>query len=428
ESIRAFDPATQRTTAQRKSFELAPVSEVTLKDETISRFRTSYLKRFGAPSRNDGLYAAISEGRRFSGMEHWLPLFYEKLDTLFDYTAGFPMVLDHLVLEAIGERRTTIQDHYESRRRGAGEGTADAVPYHPVEPDDLYLSEDELMGGIASADPIRLSSYALSDATGRTIVNLDITRGRNFAAERAAGDVNVFERAVEHISNLRASGKKVILAAWSEGSRERLVQVVEEQGLGGLKFVESYVKALEIPKNLVASAVLGIEAGFETDRIAVIGEQDILGDRLVRRARRKKRGADFIAEVSGLDEGDIVVHVDHGIGRFVGLRSIEAAGAPHDCLEIMYAGADRLFLPVENIELLSRYGGEGSEGVLDKLGGGAWQARKAKLKKRLLDMAGGLIRIAAERQTRGAPKLLPPDGLWGEFAARFPYEETEDQQ
>jgi transcription-repair coupling factor (superfamily II helicase) len=428
ESIRTFDPATQRTIAQRKSFELAPVSEVSLKDETISRFRTNYLKRFGAPLRNDGLYAAISEGRRFSGMEHWLPLFYEKLDTLFDYCAGFPIVLDHLVLEAVAERRKTIQDHYESRKRGAGEGTSEAVPYHPVDPDELYLSEDELIGGIASADPVRLSAFALPDTGGRDTVNLDVSRGRNFSAERAAGDVNVFERAVEHISTLRANGLKVILAAWSEGTRERLVQVVEEHGLGGLKAVESFKQALEAPKNLVATAVLGIEAGFETDRIAVIAEQDILGDRLVRRARRKKRGADFIAEVSGLDENDIVVHVDHGIGRFVGLRSIQAAGAPHDCLEIRYAGDDRLFLPVENIELLSRYGGEGSETILDKLGGGAWQARKAKLKKRLLDMAGGLIRIAAERQTRGAPKLLPPEGLSGEFAARFPYEETEDQQ
>ncbi|MBC8131206.1 MAG: transcription-repair coupling factor [Rhizobiaceae bacterium] len=428
ESIRAFDPATQRTTAQRKSFELAPVSEVTLKDETISRFRTNYIKRFGAPARNDGLYTAISEGRRFSGMEHWLPLFYERLDTLFDYTAGMPMVLDHLVAEAISERRKTIQDHYDSRKRGAGEGTVDAVPYNPVEPDDLYLSDDELAGGLASADPIRLSSYALSDVGGQKTINLEVSRGRNFAAERAAGDVNVFERAVEHISALRADGRKIILAAWSEGSRERLVQVVEEHGLGNIKFVESYKQALEAPKNIVASAVLGIEAGFETDRIVVIGEQDILGDRLVRRARRKKRGADFIAEVSGLDEGDIVVHVDHGIGKFVGLRTITAAGAPHDCLELRYSGDDRLFLPVENIELLSRYGGEGSEAMLDRLGGGAWQARKAKLKKRLLDMAGALIRIAAERMTRGAPKLLPPEGLWGEFAARFPYEETEDQQ
>ncbi|WP_206453877.1 transcription-repair coupling factor [Aurantimonas marina] len=426
ETIRGFDPATQRTTRQLQSFELAPVSEITLREETVSRFRTNYVKRFGAAQRNDALYSSISEGKRFSGMEHWLPLFYDKLDTLFDYCQGFPMVLDHLALEAVGERRETIGDHYESRKRNAGEASGESIPYHPVDPDDLYLSEDELAGGLAVADPIRLSAYGASDAANHDVFNLDISRGRNFAAERASGDVNVFQAAVDHIGRLRADGKRVLLAAWSEGSRERLSQVVEEHGLEGLKPVDSLKKLNEAPKNLVVTAVLGIEAGFETPHLAVVGEQDILGDRLVRRGR-KKRAKNFIAEVSGLDEGDIVVHVDHGIGRFVGLKTIEAAGAPHDCLELRYAGEDRLFLPVENIELLSRYGGEGSEAMLDKLGGGAWQARKAKLKKRLLDMADGLIRIAAARQMRGAPKLVPPEGLTDEFAARFPYEETEDQ-
>nr|WP_255616869.1 transcription-repair coupling factor [Aurantimonas sp. VKM B-3413] len=429
ETIRAFDPASQRTTKQLKRFELAPVSEVSLSEETISRFRTNYIKRFGAAQRSDALYASISEGKRFSGMEHWLPLFYERLDTLFDYCDGFPVVLDHLTMESVEERRKTIADHYDARRRGAaaGEGGADAVPYHPVEPDALYLSQDDLAAALAIADPVRLSAYGVTDASGREVVNLDIQRGRNFSTERAASDANVFEAAVSHIARLREGGKRVVLAAWTEGSRERLSQVMEEHGLGGIKIAESLKQVNEAPKNRVITAVLGIEAGFETPDLAVVGEQDILGDRLVRRGRRKKRGSDFISEVSGLNEGDIVVHVDHGIGRFVGLKTIEALGAPHDCLELRYQGDDRLFLPVENIELLSRYGGEGSEAMLDKLGGGAWQARKAKLKKRLLDMADGLIKIAAARQMRGAPKLVPPEGLWDEFAARFPYEETEDQ-
>ncbi|MGB5800229.1 MAG: transcription-repair coupling factor, partial [Mesorhizobium sp.] len=171
-----------------------------------------------------------------------------------------------------------------------------------------------------------------------------------------------------------------------------------------------------------------LETGFETDDLVVVAEQDILGDRLIRRSKRKKKASDFISEAASLSSGDIVVHADHGIGRFIGLKTIEAAGAPHDCLEIHYAGDDRLFLPVENIELLSRYGSDSAEATLDKLGGGAWQARKARLKKRLLDMAGGLIRIAAERQMRAAPAMVPADGLYGEFAARFPYEETDDQQ
>ncbi len=220
----------------------------------------------------------------------------------------------------------------------------------------------------------------------------------------------------------------MLVSAWTEGSLDRLLQVLTEHGLEKIETVSDLRTVKALSRDKVTAAVIPIEDGFETSDFVVVTEQDILGDRLVRRTKRSKRNADVITEAAGLAAGDIVVHVDHGIGRFIGLRTIEAAGAPHDCVEIHYAGDAKLFLPVENIELLSRYGSEGSEAVLDRLGGGAWQARKAKLKKKLLDMAGQLIRIAAERQMRGAPALSPPDGLYGEFAARFPYEETEDQQ
>ena len=173
--------------------------------------------------------------------------------------------------------------------------------------------------------------------------------------------------------------------------------------------------------------MLGVEGGFETADVAVISEQDILGDRLVRPRRQAKRPENFIAEVTSLAAGDLVVHVDHGIGRFVGLRAIEAAGTPHDCVEIHYAGGDKLFLPVENIELLSRYGSEEAGVELDRLGGGAWQARKARMKNRIREIASELIKIAAERQLREAPQLTVAPGLYDEFCAGFPYEETEDQ-
>ena len=185
---------------------------------------------------------------------------------------------------------------------------------------------------------------------------------------------------------------------------------------------------LALPKPQVGLAVLGLESGFETDGLAVIGEQDILGDRLVRPRKAAKRAENFIAEVSSLAAGDLVVHVDHGVGRFIGLKTIEAAGAPHDCLEIHYAGNDKLFLPVENIELLSRYGSEETAVDLDRLGGGAWQARKARMKARILEMAADLIKVAAERHLREAPRFTVGHGLYDEFCAGFPYDETDDQR
>jgi transcription-repair coupling factor (superfamily II helicase) len=219
----------------------------------------------------------------------------------------------------------------------------------------------------------------------------------------------------------------VLITGWSEGSLDRLLQVLNEHGLEKIKPVTSLREVDTLGKGEAASAVLSLEAGFETGTLAIIGEQDILGDRMVRRSRRRKRGADFISEVAGLDEGSLVVHAEHGIGRFVGLQTIEAAGAPRACLELHYADDAKLFLPVENIDLLSRYGSDAAEATLDRLGGGAWQMRKAKLKKRLLDMADELIRIAAARLVRHAPVLAAPDGLYDVFAARYPYDETEDQ-
>ena len=149
----------------------------------------------------------------------------------------------------------------------------------------------------------------------------------------------------------------------------------------------------------------------------------------MRPRRAAKRSDNFIAEVTSLSAGDLVVHVDHGIGRFIGLQNIEAAGAPHDCLEIHYAEGAKLYLPVENIELLSRYGSEDTGVELDRLGGTGWQTRKARLKNRIREIAHELIKIAAERQLREAPQLVgrrpaPPTSS----PRGFPYEETDDQQ
>jgi transcription-repair coupling factor (superfamily II helicase) len=436
ESIRSFDPASQRTTGQAKSLDLNPMSEVSLTPETISRFRKNYLSLFGAATRDDALYAAISEGRRYAGMEHWLPLFHDELSTVFDYLSGFRIVTDHTALQAAEERFKLIEDYYDARRTTGDSGKAgfsQGTPYKPVPPGMLYLGADQFKAGLEAFGAIRLSPFNEHQGETRPVVNLDAHAGPRWAtsaleAKAETDRVNVFDLAVKHIADKRAKGTKVLIAGWSEGSLDRLLQVLDEHGLEKIKPIESFKELGNLNKGEAASTVLSLESGFEVGDVAVIGEQDILGDRMVRRSKRRKRGADFISEVAGLEEGALVVHAQHGIGRFVGLETIQAAGAPHACLLLHYADEAKLYLPVENIELLSRYGSaDGSDAQLDKLGGVAWQARKAKLKKRLLDMAGALIRIAAERVTRHAPALVAPDGIYDEFAARFPYDETEDQ-
>jgi transcription-repair coupling factor (superfamily II helicase) len=434
ETIRHFDPASQRTTGQARSLDLNPMSEVTLTPETISRFRRNYLSMFGAATRDDALYQAVSEGRRFAGMEHWLPLYYEELETVLDQIQNFRIVTDHTLEEAARERFSLIEDYYDARRQAGEPGrgkTAQSAPYKPVPPEQLYLSAESLSQMLAARGAIRITPFAEDELAGRKVMTPDARPGPRWAkaqgTEETGERVNVFELAVKHIADRRAAGRKVVIAGWSEGSLDRLLQVLGEHGLQRIKPIKAFSELKSLDKGEAAAAVLSLESGFEAGDVVIVGEQDILGDRMVRRAKRRKRGADYISEVAGLDEGAIVVHAEHGIGRFIGLRTIEAAGAPHACLELQYAEGAKLFLPVENIDLLSRFGGEGTEVQLDKLGGVAWQARKAKLKKRLLDMAGHLIRIAAERLTRHATVLAAPDGVYDEFAARFPYDETDDQ-
>ena len=426
ETIRSFDPESQRTTGQLHRLDLVPVSEFQLTADNIKRFRLGYVEAFGAPTPDDALYHAVSEGRRYPGMEHWLSLFHEQLETLFDYVPGSSVVLEPLVEDAARERLAQITDYYDARQQALGQ-RGSGSPYKPLPPSRLYLAETEWRERLDRVALARLTPFSQPEGQG-PVIDIPARRGRNFAAERAQPGRNVFEAAAEHIAVLQTNGKRVTIALWSEGTRERMSHVLRDHGLVNQLPVASWQETMRLSKAAVALAVLGLESGFETAEAAIISEQDILGDRLVRPRRITRRAENFIAEATSLAAGDLVVHVDHGIGRFVQLRAIEAAGAPHDCLELHYAGGDKLFLPVENIELLSRYGSEETEVDLDRLGGGAWQARKARMKNRIREIAGELIKIAAERQLREAPRLTVELGPYDEFCAGFPYEETEDQQ
>jgi transcription-repair coupling factor (superfamily II helicase) len=424
EQIRAFDPNTQRTAARRDSIQLLPMSELALTPEVRSAFRQRYVALFGPVIGDDPLYESISAGRQHQGMEHWLPLFHERLDTLFDYLPGAVLSLDPLADDARARRLEQIADHYDARAQALERKAFGAPPYHPVPPESMFLSEAEWQEALGSRQMIALDPFEQPEAPG--VVSFRGRQGRSFAAERQTEGANVFDAVAAHAKRLRGEGKRVIVACWSNGARERLAILLAEHGVGDTKRVTSFAEALDAPE-AVSVAVLPLETGFEAPGIAVIGEQDILGDRLVRKTRGK-RGSDVLTEVSSLSVGDLVVHSDHGIGRFAGLATIQAAGAPHDCLEVHYQGGDKLYLPVENIELLSRYGSDESGVQLDRLGGVAWQSRKARLKQRICDMAEKLIKVAALRALRDAPVLNPPEGVYDEFSARFPYEETEDQE
>ncbi|MFW2829833.1 transcription-repair coupling factor [Sphingomonas sp. ID0503] len=423
ESVRQFDSSDQRTVGRVDGFTLLPASEALLDEDSVKRFRSRYRERFGANATSDPLYQAVSDGRRLAGMEHWLPLFEDRLETLFDHLSEDDIIVRDAGGAGAAEARfEAITDYYANRERAQ---KADPGSYRPLKAEALYVTTAD-WESLIEERPLHLAT-PFHEPESKTVLDFATDGPRDFAPERTQG-VNVYDAVVEHIEQLHRLNRKVILASYSNGARERLSGLLKDHGLKKLAQAESWQEALgEASKSITALAVLPLDHGFTTPDVAVLTEQDMLGDRLVRRAKRKKNTDAFLAELATLTPGDLVVHADHGIGRYEGLTSIPVGTNPHDCVALSYSGGDKLYVPVENIDVLSRYGNEGEGVTLDKLGGVAWQNRKAKMKERIREIAGELIATAAMRALRPAPVAEPDPGAYAEFSDRFPYQETEDQ-
>lgn len=415
DTLRSFDPATQRSTGEVASIALTPVSEAPLDPEAISRFRTNYREQFQTSGSDDPLYEAISEGRRHQGFEHWLPLFHDNLETLFDYLPDATVLFDHQAEAALQARRDLIAEYFTARQTISDADSG--VPYRPVNPDTMFVSADVLDAALKSRAVCDLSPYE----TGGTDIGAHVSR--DYADVRIDPNANVYESVAQDIRAFSDDKKRIVVACFSEGSQERLRGLLTEHDAPVLRISGKN----DAEPGGAVMAVIGLDRGFALGDLVVITESDMLGERMARPGRRRIRPENFIAEVSSLAPGDLVVHVDHGIGQFQNLETIEVGGAPHDCLQIAYAGDSKLFLPVENVDLLTRYGSEDAGVQLDRLGGAAWQARRAKLKERVREMADELIKIAASRELKSAPKFVTHDGAYEEFAARFAFNETEDQ-
>ena len=430
DALRRFDPDSQRTLgdeAAPNSITLGPVSDILLSDEAISRFRSGYRKLFGVSGSDDPLYEAVSAGERLIGMEHWLPLFHDELVTLFDYLTDGVVVLDHDADVAREARLELIAEYYLARQEVVNAPSDDSTIYRPVPPASFFMDEEEWQACLGSRTVMKLSPFAAIGDMPNTL-GLGGTRARDFGDVRVQPDANVYDAVRKHALSLSKDGRRALIAAFTEGSRDRLGGLLVEHGMKKLLPVADMHELMTLPEGAVGIAVLPVESGFSINNLTVITEQDILGDRLMRPGRRRLKAKNFIAEVSSLNVGDLVVHMDHGIARFDGLQTIEVTSAPHDCLRLTYDGNDKLFVPVENIEVLSRYGSEDAGTQLDRLGGAAWQARRAKLKERVREIAAELIRIAAARSLKRVEPIPLPAGVFDEFCARFPFNETEDQQ
>ena len=411
DSVRQFDPISQRTKKKIRGFTLQPVTEYFLDEESVARFRSGYREAFGVVRDNDPLYEAISEGRRYNGVEHWLPLFYERMDTVFDYAPGAEVIFDAGGPQAHDERALQINDFFDAREtlkqslltqtKKTRDISLSGSIYHPLPVRALYMEDAEWTERTHGASV--LSSFA--DPRNEQV---GAKKGRDFADIRALPDGDVFGAVKSYFGGF---AQKKLVACYSDGSLSRVQGLFKNAGIADVEFV-----------------VLTLENGFVSDDLVVVTEQDILGDRLARQSKKSRKADNFLTEISSLGEGDLVVHVDHGVGRFLKLETLNVGKTLHDCLQIEYHGGDKLYVPVENIEVLSRFGSDEIGAVqLDKMGGAGWQARKAKVKKDLMIMADKLLKIAAARQLNKAEPLQVSAEIYNEFAARFPYQETEDQ-
>ena len=416
ESLRLFDPTTQMTTGTLEKHLLLPASEALLDDDTIKRFRSRYREKFGADATQDPLYQAVSEGRRLAGMEHWLPLFEDRLATLFGHLSdGDAMVIDNAALQAADERLADVADYRVQREGGT---------YRPLPETALYLGKDEITAALRDRPVHRASIFAEPDSD--TVLDFGFRSGRDFTPERTKGD-NVYAAAADHLKTAGKGGKRPLLATYSKGSRARIASIIGEAG-APMELADTWQEALGLSaKGKPVALVLPLENGFANEEIDLVTEADLLGDRLVRRKKRRKSADAFLAELQALNAGDLVVHIDHGIGKYLGLEPIPVGKSKHDCVMLEYHGGDKLYVPVENLEVLSRYGSSGEMVALDRLGGEAWQKRRSRLKERIREIAHELLRTAAARALRKAPTVEVDEASFMPFVDRFPWEETDDQ-
>lgn len=418
ESLRNFDPLTQISGDSVETLRLHPVSEVMLNEETVNRFRSRYREMLSGPPKNDPLYEAISEKRIYAGMEHWLPLFYDTLDTLMDYAPTATISYDTTLAGILPERDDAIADYYTARKQQAA-ARSDENIYIPVTPQSLYLDTKEWQ---ACAKQRQAIGFSLFEQTGSSVEH-GIKSSPSLFSQRHTADGNVWKVIERYVSHSNAA---TVFACNSQGSLERIEKIAKENHIATAR-IECWSDIKEYAKHAALLSVLPIEKGFTHPDVTIFSEQDTLGERIIRTQKKRRKSDAFLAEAASFAPEELVVHSEHGIARFEGLVTVEVSGARHDCLKLIYAGDDRLFLPVENIDLISRFGATDDTTELDKLGGVSWQKRKAGLKKRLKIAAEALLKIAAERATRKGNAIQPDTVLYDEFIGRFPYTETEDQ-
>ena len=408
DTIRLFDVETQRSDDKVDKIELLPAHEFPTNDADIERFRISYREKFGASSQQDSVYMQVSKGNWPAGIEYYMPLFFEKLATIFDYLPDTTTVMQLGDLEHAADNFWhDVNVRYENRR---------VDPLRPLlEPNALYQPIEELFSNLGNFARIRLSLAKLGTKAGNK-------------------NLSVSELPAIRIDHKQHEPYGILLSVESDGRRESLLSILKPSGLKFKEFetLEQFIKSASdvglIVSPLEQSVVLGTKPS-----LSIITEQELLGIKVSQRRRRKHKyeaSQDaLIRNLAELKEGQPVVHLDHGVGRYQGLQTIDAAGVVTEFVTITYASEAKLYVPVSALHMLSRYsGGEEASAPLHKLGSDAWEKAKKRAAEKVRDVAAELLDIYAQRQAKPGNKFAVDAPAYRQFSDSFPFEETDDQR
>lgn len=414
ETIRSFDPETQRSTTQTGSIELLPAKEYDFSPQGIDLFRQNFKSQLGEDKRNAQLYESVSSQQTVGGLEYYLPLFHAELATLFDYLPEESLFFEYGKLE---ERVDQITHEYQERY--------DVGQYNPdfplLSPNEIILNKTTLLTELRGHHRISIAHAKDNNTTHsfatKTLPALDVDHHNEYPIAKLNAFMDQYQGSI-------------IFSAESTGRRETLLSLLQKHKKK-VSVTESWQTAID-EEHYPCITVSPLEDSIYTDQFCVISETQIFGQTVIQKRRRKRKHSDFDTAINNLIELDIgspIVHIDHGVGRYLGLETLEIQGDAKEFLKVAYAGDAKLYVPVTSLHLISRYTGATPETApLHKLGSDKWEKAKRKAAEKVHDVAAELLDIYAQRAARPGYAFNTPDEAYQQFASTFPFEPTADQQ